>query len=39
VVRSVESPGSVIDYEGFIERRAAYEPLGIGTPRIWTPLA
>ena len=38
VVRSEADPASVVDYSGFIERRAAYEPLGIGTPRIWTPV-
>jgi ectoine hydroxylase-related dioxygenase (phytanoyl-CoA dioxygenase family) len=38
VVHSEADPSSVVDYDGFIERRAAYEPLGIGTPRIWTPV-
>ncbi len=38
VVRSASSPESIVDYDGFIERRAAYEPLGIGTPRVWSPV-
>lgn len=38
VVRSETDPSSVVDYDGFLKRRAAYEPLGIGTPRIWTPV-
>lgn len=37
-VRSDADPGSVVDYEGFLERRAAYEPLDIGTPRVWSPV-
>jgi phytanoyl-CoA hydroxylase len=39
VVRSEANPASVIDFEGFVRRREAYEPLGIGTPRIWDPVA
>jgi ectoine hydroxylase-related dioxygenase (phytanoyl-CoA dioxygenase family) len=39
VVRSDADPDSVVDYEGFTVRRAAYEPLGIKGPREWTPVA
>lgn len=37
-VRSRTTPGSVVDYAGFIERRAAYEPLDIAAPRTWSPV-
>ncbi len=39
LVRSETNPGAVVDYDGFIERRVAYEPLDIGTPRVWSPVA
>lgn len=39
VVQSVSDPASVVDYEGFIERRSAYEPLAIASPRKWNPVA
>lgn len=38
LVRSESDPDSVVEYDGFIERRAAYEPLDIGTPRVWSPV-
>ncbi len=38
VVRSQENPESVVDFDGFIKRRAAYEPLGVQTPRHWAPV-
>jgi phytanoyl-CoA hydroxylase len=39
VVRSEADPDSVVDYEGFAVRRAAYEPMDIQGPRDWTPVA
>ncbi|GAB5534494.1 MAG: phytanoyl-CoA dioxygenase family protein [Rubricoccaceae bacterium] len=37
-VRSDADASSVVDYAGFLKRRAAYEPLNIGTPRVWNPV-
>lgn len=38
VVRSEADPESVVDFEGFVRRREAYEPLAGGTPRVWEPV-
>ena len=38
VVRSQSDPASVVDYDGFVKRREAFEPLPIGNPRIWEPV-
>ena len=39
VVRSEADPQSVVDFEGFVRRRKAYESLAGGTPRQWDPVA
>ena len=39
IVRSSNSPESVVDYDGFVSRRAAYEDLGIASPRQWAPIS
>jgi hypothetical protein len=38
VVRSAANPQSVVDFETFVKRREAYEPLAGGTPRVWEPV-
>lgn len=39
LVRSEAEPGSVVDFEGFVRRREAFESLAGGTPRVWDPVA